>query len=107
MLRRAIRNLNGVGVNGTKLIRRVVVETERTFIFRSRGSRELAWCLACGSSVEMACVEVAAHQARTSELAIYQLIESGAVHSVEDAEGRLFVCVNSLKQWNEQKGATS
>ncbi len=32
-----------------------------------------------------------------SELAIYQLLDLGGVHFIESTEGRLFVCLQSLR----------
>jgi hypothetical protein len=80
-----------------KRIRRVTVKTERTFVLRSRASHRVEWCAECGAEVGMACVDAAAREASTSELAIYKLVEERAVHFSEDAEGRILVCLNSLR----------
>jgi hypothetical protein len=77
-------------------ITKFTIETERTFIFRSFGSRQRAWCPGCDADVQMATVGNAAREAGLSELAVYQLAEEGLVHFVEDAAGRVFVCLNSL-----------
>jgi hypothetical protein len=104
----AIRNPHspGDGMKERKLIRRVTLETERTFILRSRGERRAAWCEACGAEVQMARVEVAAVEIGASELVIYQLVESGALHFTEDGDGRVLVCLKSLRQEcrHERKG---
>jgi hypothetical protein len=79
--------------------RRVVkltVETERTYVFRSRGGRAAAWCDGCGAETKVASVADAAWEAGLSELTVYQFIEARAVHFTEDADGRLLVCLNSL-----------
>lgn len=81
-----------------KRIRRVTVKTERTFVLRSRGSHRVEWCAECGAEVGIACVDAAAREAGTSELAIYKLVEERAVHFSEDAEGRILVCLNSLRR---------
>lgn len=80
-----------------KRLRRMTVKTERTFVFRSRGSLRFEWCAECGAEVGKMSVDGAAWDAGMSELAIYKLVESGALHSSEDAEGRVLVCLNSLR----------
>lgn len=75
-------------------ITKFTVETERTFVFRNRGGSRVAFCDRCGS-VELMAVADAAMEAGRSELAIYQLIQAGSVHFVED-EGRILVCLRSL-----------
>lgn len=77
-----------------KVIRRVIIENERTFIFRSRDERRAAWCDCCGVEVEMAPVEAAAHEAGVSEMSLYQLVESGALHFKETEDGRVLVCLD-------------
>lgn len=77
-------------------IRRVIVETERTFIFRSRSSVCNQWCGECGADVQMAGVDVVARESGVSELSIYQLIESRVLHFMEAGDGHLLVCLNSL-----------
>lgn len=80
-----------------KRLRRVTVQTERTFVFRSRGSVRVAWCAECGAEVGMMSVDGAAWEAGVNEMTIYKLVETRALHSSEDAEGRLLVCLNSLR----------
>jgi hypothetical protein len=80
-----------------KRITKLTVETERTFVFRSRGGAPLAaWCAECGAEVEVATVDDAARAAGVSEMAIYRLVEAGALHFNEDACGRVLVCLNSV-----------
>jgi hypothetical protein len=81
-----------------KRIWRVTVETERTFIFRSRSSVRTQWCTQCGAEAQMAGVDVVARESGVSELAIYQLIESRALHFMEAGDGHLVVCCNSLRR---------
>ena len=81
-----------------KRVRRVTVRTERTFVFRSRGSVRVEWCAECGAEVGMMSVDGAAREAGVSELAIYRLVEERALHFSEDAEGRVLVCLNSLRR---------
>ena len=79
-----------------KRIVKFTVETERTLIFRSRGHRRVAWCERCGAEVETATVDEAARAAGVSELTIYHRAEAGSFHFIEDAAGRLLVCLNTL-----------
>lgn len=80
-----------------KRVRRVTVKTERTLIFRSRGSVQPEWCAECGAEVGMVCVEEAAREAGVGELTIYKLVEEQALHFREDTEGRVLICLNSLR----------
>jgi hypothetical protein len=43
-------------------------------------------------------VAYAAREAGRSELAIYQLIEAGSLHFVEDEAGQVLVCFSSLRR---------
>lgn len=81
-----------------KRVRRVTVKTERTFVFRSRDSVRVEWCAECGAEVGMASVDGAAREAGVGELAIYRRVEERALHFREDAEGRILVCLNSLRR---------
>ncbi|CAN5341800.1 hypothetical protein BH18ACI2_BH18ACI2_04900 [soil metagenome] len=79
-----------------KRVRRVTVKTERTFVFRSRGSVRVEWCADCGAEVGMMSVDGAAHRAGVSEMVIYRLVEAGRVHFAESPDGTMFVCLLSL-----------
>jgi hypothetical protein len=81
-----------------KRVTRVTVKTERTFVFRSKNSMRAEWCGMCGLEVEMMSVEGVAQEVGMSELAIYKLVEARALHFSEDAEGRVLVCLNSLRR---------
>ena len=85
-------------MNKPRRVRRVTVRTERTLIFRSHGSVRIQWCAGCAARVGMVCVDGAAREVGLSELAIYKLIEERALHFSEDAEGRVLVCLNSLRR---------
>ena len=75
---------------------KVTIETERVFTFRNYERQQSGWCLKCGAETQMATVAHAARQADLNELAIYQLLDGGALHFSEDADGRILVCLNSL-----------
>lgn len=73
------------------------VETERTFIIRSRGALiPAAWCSDCEAEVDMTTVEDAAQVIGFGELSIYRFIEARILHYSEDPAGRVLVCCNSL-----------
>jgi len=84
------------GMKMRKRITKFTVETERTLIFRSRRDKQAGWCAVCGAEAEMLTVDGAARAAGVSELAIWRRAEAGSLHFIEDAEGRLFVCLTSL-----------
>jgi hypothetical protein len=46
----------------------------------------------------MMSVEGAAREFGMSEMAIYKLVEERALHSIEDFEGHVLVCLNSLRR---------
>ena len=77
-------------------IRKLTLETERTFIFRIRSELRFGWCPQCGVEVEMISVVDAANETGMSELAIYQLIESGDLHFIEDSN-HIVACLSSLR----------
>jgi len=81
-----------------KHVRRVTVTTERTFIFKSRSSARIGWCADCGAEVAMMSVEGAARESALGEMEIYKLIEVRGIHFFEDDEGRVIVCLNSLRR---------
>jgi hypothetical protein len=76
-------------------ITKLTVETERTFIFRSRGGSRVGFCDHCGSDVELMAVTDAALEFGCGELAIYELIRTGSVHFAVE-EGHVFVCFQSV-----------
>lgn len=85
-------------------IRKLTIETERTFIFRNR-EREMSYCVECSAEAEMASVvEAAARAADVSEMNVYHLVESRAVHFAEDADGRVLICLDSLLKLINRKG---
>ena len=77
-------------------ITKLTIETERVFTFRNFERQQSGWCFECAAETQMATVAHAARQADLNELAIYQLLDAGALHFREDADGRILVCLNSL-----------
>lgn len=80
-----------------KRVTRVTVKTERTLVFRARDSVRLEWCPECGTEVGMVCVGRAAKEAGVSEMTMYKLVEQRAHHIIEDLEGRVLVCLRSVR----------
>lgn len=78
-------------------ITKFTIERERTFIFRNSDRQEKHWCETCGLEVPMMTVAEAGREVCLSELVIYQLLDLGGVHFIESAEGRLFICLPSLR----------
>jgi hypothetical protein len=55
-----------------------------------------AWCAECAAGVELVTPEEAALLTGSSQRAICRQVEAGRLHFSETADGRLFVCLNSL-----------
>ncbi len=81
-----------------KRIRRVTIKTERTVVFTNRDTVRVVWCAECGAGVGMMCVRGAARAAGVNELAIYRLVDWRLLHYSEDSEGRVLVCLDSLRR---------
>ena len=58
----------------------------------------VAECRQCRKPVRMVALNEAAIIARLSAREVYRLVEDGQLHSMEDRNGLLFVCVASLHQ---------
>lgn len=127
-LSRRILTLPGAPDNGTrsvtkedspdmkKPVRRttVLIETERVVTFRSMDSTSggkpsfqtcsnsqqlhAGWCFECGAETAMASVAYTARHAGLNELAIYHLLETGALHFFKQSEGQVLVCLDSLTE---------
>jgi hypothetical protein len=75
---------------------KLTIESERTFIFRNLGEARIRWCERCGTEAPMMNVADAARETGLSELAIYQRLDVGALHFIEDSTGHCLICLNSL-----------
>ena len=76
---------------------RIEVEREREVVIRCRESRE-AWCPACGARVQLVTVAEAALLAGISESALSRQLDACPLHFDETADGRVLICLNSLRQ---------
>ena len=74
----------------------ITVEVDEV-IYMARHRLTRAWCPACGSEVQMLTPEQAAAVAGVTVRAVNRRVEDGSVHFLETADGRLWVCVNSLE----------
>jgi len=74
----------------------VTIETERVLVVSQRAERASLWCHRCSRTVLMMTVVEAARTECTTAEAISRLAEEGQLHFAVTAEGRLFICSNSL-----------
>lgn len=72
----------------------ITVETDQ--ILAIRRHRAPAWRRQCAGQVEMLTEEEAVSAASVSLSTIHRRAEEGQLHLSETAEGRLFICLNSL-----------
>ena len=75
----------------------ITVETETIVCLRRRSRTALtAWCPQCATEVKQVTPEEAAMYSGLSLRTIYRKVEADRLHFSETAEGRLFICLNSL-----------
>ncbi len=72
----------------------ITIETERIIIPTST-SAQPKWCDECQTQVEMMKPEDAAKVLQLATRIIYQLIEAGDLHFLDEA-GEIFICRDSL-----------
>ena len=74
----------------------VTVETERVLVIRRRYRAIQARCGECGEEVVMIRPDQAAAVSGRSLRSIFTDIEQGALHFMEQADGMILICLNSL-----------
>jgi hypothetical protein len=74
----------------------ITVETEQVLILRRARRATRAWCPKCRAEVGMVAPEDAATLGGLSLRAVCRRVEAGELHFRETADGRLFICLNSL-----------
>jgi hypothetical protein len=81
------------------------IEVEREFIVESdrSGAGITLFCSKCGRDEQMFYIDDAALAVRSNSRSIFGQIESGALHSVENNDGLLLVCRDSLLRSANQK----
>jgi excisionase family DNA binding protein len=81
---------------GTKRLTEIIIETERTLVVGSGGQPTKEFCSGCVAEVEMLTPEQAAAIVKIPPRTVYRWIEAGLLHFIEDAEGIVLICRNSL-----------
>lgn len=81
-----------------KTTRTIELTVERSEVFVRRQARApvFDWCEICGRRVRMITADEAARFAGVSMRVIYQKVESGELHVVEEPERSLLVCLDSI-----------
>ena len=74
----------------------IIFETERVLVIRRRYRVVEAWCDGCRKTVAMIKPDQAATISGRSLQAIFDEIETSALHFAEQSDGMILVCLNSL-----------
>jgi hypothetical protein len=80
----------------TKRTIELTVESSSVSVLRRTRPSMFAWCAVCDAEVRMISPEQAAARAGVSVRAIYSSVEAGQIHFLENHEGSLLVCAESL-----------
>jgi hypothetical protein len=75
----------------------ITIQTRRVLVVRRR-ERARLWCDRCGGQVEMLAAREAVATTGLTERAVFRLAEAGLLHATETTDGRLFVCLDSLRE---------
>jgi hypothetical protein len=75
---------------------KILLEITQLLVIRRSGNSGLAWCATCAKNVHMVSTDNAAIIARQSTRTIYRWVEAGHLHFMEQPEGRLLICLDSL-----------
>jgi hypothetical protein len=76
----------------------ITIEFEEVIQAASQRRLTRAWCPACSSEAQMLTPDQAAEMTQATVRAVNQRVEEGSVHFLETADGRLWVCANSLSE---------
>jgi len=76
----------------------ITFEIEQVLTLHRRHPTAPVWCADCHAAVTMLRPEEAAALIGRSVRAVYRLVEAGALHFIEPADGSLLICPNSLGQ---------
>ncbi|MBL8206663.1 MAG: hypothetical protein JNM09_20685 [Blastocatellia bacterium] len=80
----------------TKRRTEIIVETERVIIVHPQSASVRSWCGACSTQVEMVTPEQAAAMIQVTPRAVYRWVEAQLLHFIEEPDGRVLICRNSL-----------
>ena len=75
---------------------RVTVETHQVLVVRSGRHFGEDWCVECCQRVKLVTADEAAVLTEVSLRTICKRVEANTLHFTETADGRLFICLNSL-----------
>ncbi len=79
----------------------VLIETVETVIIRRQpaaADEQLsAWCAQCGATVVWFTPDTAAQLTGATTRTLYRQLEAGQLHWLETADGKLWLCSNSLR----------
>jgi len=83
----------------TTRITEITVERDE-FLVIKRVGRRFVWCSECGRETQTMTLEEAMTFAGVSRAIFPVWVRTGGIHLTETAEGRLSICVNSLRRQN-------
>ncbi len=81
---------------GRKRRTEITIEMDQVLVVRWRWPQAQGWCPHCPRPVQMITVREAASLARVSSRQIYYWVAIEALHFNETADGRLWLCLDSL-----------
>ena len=79
----------------------ITVETSSLVLRRTRHEMPV-YCVVCPSPTRLIAPEEAAVLARVSTRTIYRWVETAQLHFTETADGKLFLCPDSLPKFKEK-----
>ena len=74
----------------------IIVETERVVVIPPQTMPAHLWCETCCTQVEMVTPEQAAALIQVTPRVVYRWVEAQLLHFIEEADGRVLICRNSL-----------
>ena len=77
---------------------KITVETEKVLVIRKHQVATASWCSTCLNESPMISAEQSAALTGLSRRKIYRMAEAGSLHFTETADGRLLICLLSLRQ---------
>jgi hypothetical protein len=80
----------------TKRRTEIIVETERLIVIPHATMPAQMWCHHCSARVEMVTPEQAATLLQVTPRVVYRWVEAQLLHFIEEPDGRVLICRNSL-----------
>ncbi|MEZ5428139.1 MAG: hypothetical protein R2747_17840 [Pyrinomonadaceae bacterium] len=87
-----------------KFRREIFIETEQIAIFSDSPAENFLVCRTCRKYAMMLQPHLLAGAFQISTRDIYQLIETGSIHFIEDEQKRIFVCLRTLAEAMSPEG---